>query len=70
MSAPPPRYWEDYEVGQRFDIAEVMGERPANAILDRLAFCDKYMSDLANNKKGLPMRAEDEWSGPTGSIPQ
>jgi hypothetical protein len=57
-------------LGQRFDIAEVMGERQANAILDRLAFCDKYMGDLANNKKGLPMRAEDEWSGPTGSIPQ
>ncbi len=57
-------------LGQRFDIAEVMGERRANAILDRLNLCDKYMDDLANAHKALPMRAEDEWSGSTGSIPQ
>lgn len=57
-------------LGQRFDIAEVMGERRAHAIVDRLTFCDKYMDGLADARKGLSMRAEDEWSGPTGSLPQ
>lgn len=55
---------------QRFDVAEVMGQRRASAILDRLSFCDKYMDSLTDARKRLPIRPEDEWSGPSGSIPQ
>jgi hypothetical protein len=57
-------------LGQRFDVAEVMGQRRANAILDRLTFCDKYMDSLTDARKRLPIRPEDEWPGPSGSIPQ
>lgn len=57
-------------LGQRFDVAEVMGQRQANAILDRLTFCDKYMDSLADVRKGLSMRPQDEWAGPSGSLPQ
>ncbi len=57
-------------LGQRFDVAEVMGQRQSNAILDRLTFCDKYVDGLADARKGLSMRPENEWSGPTGSIPR
>ena len=57
-------------LGQRFDIAEVMGQRRANAILDRLAFCDKYMDSLVDVRKGLSIRPQDDWSGPSGSVPQ
>lgn len=68
-------YGESYYVvleylGQRFDVAEVMGQRRANAILDRLTFCDKYMDSLTDARKRLPIRPEDEWPGPSGSIPQ
>lgn len=68
-------YGESYYVvleylGQRFDVAEVMGQRRANAILDRLSFCDKYMDSLTDARKRLPIRPEDEWPGPSGSIPQ
>jgi hypothetical protein len=57
-------------LGQRFDVAEVMGKRRADAILDRLTFCDKYMDSLVNVRKGLSMRPQDEWAGPSGSLPQ
>lgn len=57
-------------LGQRFDIAEVMGKRRADAILDRLTFCDKYMDSLADARKGLSLRPQDEWAGPSGSLPQ
>lgn len=57
-------------LGQRFDIAEVMGKRRADAILDRLTFCDKYMDSLVDVRKGLSIRPQDEWAGPSGSLPQ
>jgi len=57
-------------LGQRFDVAEVMGQRRANAILDRLTFCDKYMDSLADVRKGLSMRPQDDWAGRSGSVPQ
>jgi hypothetical protein len=57
-------------LGQRFDIAEVMGQRRANAFLDRLTFCDKYMDSLADVRKGVSMQPEDDWAGPSGSVPQ
>lgn len=56
--------------GQRFDLAEVFGEREARAILDRLNLCDSYMSGIANASQRLPTRPEDEWSGPTSSVPR
>lgn len=57
-------------LGQRFDIAEVFGKRQADAILDRLTFCDKYMEGLADARKGPSLKPQDEWAGPSGSLPQ
>lgn len=57
-------------LGQRYDLAEVMGRRQAKAILDRLILCDDYMKGLDNAAKKLPMKPEDEWSASPGSIPE
>ncbi len=57
-------------MGQRYDLAEVMGQREATAILDRLNLCDQYMNGVVSARQRLPMRAEDEWPGSTGSIPR
>lgn len=72
----PTRYYsESYFVvleylGQRFDLAEVMGQRNANDILARLNLCDEYMKGIADARHILPTRPEHQWSGATGSIPQ
>jgi len=57
-------------LGQRFDVAEVFGKRKADTILDRLTFCDKYMEGLADARKGPSLKPQDEWAGPSGSLPQ
>lgn len=70
------RYYSDSfivvleQLGQRHDIAEVMGARRADEILARLTLCDEYMKGLVNERQRLPMRPEDQWSGQTGSVPQ
>ncbi len=70
------RYYSDAyivvleQLGQRYDIAEVMSERRADEILARLTLCDEYMKGIVNNRKRIPMRPEDQWAGQTGSVPQ
>lgn len=70
------RYYSDAyfvvleQLGQRYDIAEVMGERRADEILARLTLCDEYMKGVVNERKRIPMRPEDQWSVQTGSVPQ
>lgn len=70
------RYYSDAfivvleQLGQRHDIAEVMGAKRADEILARLALCDEYMRGVVNERQRLPMRPEDQWSGTTGSVPQ
>jgi len=75
-AARTPRYYSDSWIvvleylGQRHDVAEVMGARHANAILARLTLCDEFMKGVVNASKRLPMRPEDQWPGQTGSVPQ
>jgi hypothetical protein len=57
-------------MGQRYDLAEVMGKRRATAILDRLVLCDQYMDSLVSAGQKLPLRPEDEWAGAGGSVPR
>lgn len=57
-------------LGQRIDLVEVMGARRARAILERLVLCDEYMNGVVSARQRLPMRPEDEWSGPSSSVPQ
>jgi hypothetical protein len=70
------RYYTDAHVvvleylGQRFDLMEVMGGRPARDILGRLTLCDEIMNGFVSARQRLPMRPEDEWSGPTSSVPR
>lgn len=70
------RYYSDAFVvvleymGQRFDVAEVMGKRKATAILDRLSLCDQYMNGLAAAGQKIPLSPADEWAGTGGSVPR
>lgn len=70
------RYYSDAfiivleQLGQRHDIAEVMTAKRADEILTRLTLCDEYMKGIVNERKRLPLRPEDQWSGQTGSVPQ
>ncbi|ABS65788.1 hypothetical protein Xaut_0532 [Xanthobacter versatilis] len=56
-------------LGQRFDLAEVMGERQATAMLDRLSLCDEYIAGLDSPQERLPMSPQDEWPGSNGAVP-
>lgn len=57
-------------LGQRVDLVEVMGARRARAILERLVLCDEYMNGVVSARQRLPLRPQDEWSGPSSSVPQ
>ncbi|KAB1085058.1 hypothetical protein F4V91_00565 [Neorhizobium galegae] len=57
-------------MGERYDVAEVMGERRADEILTRLILCDEYMKSVASARQTMPLKPEDHWSGGTGSVPQ
>lgn len=57
-------------LGQRYDIAEVMGPRNANAILARLNLCDDFLDGIVSDRQLLPTRPEHQWSGALGSVPK
>lgn len=57
-------------LGQRFDIAEVMGARDARAIMERLALCDEYMNALHGTGSRVAVEPAQEWSPPTSPLPR
>jgi hypothetical protein len=56
-------------LGQRFDIAEVMGRKEAMAILARLNLCDEMMKSVVSTRPGVVLKPEDEWDELPGGLP-
>lgn len=57
-------------LGQRFDIAEVMGRKEATAIVARLTLCDEMMKSLVNSRPSVVLKPEDEWDELPGGLPR
>ena len=74
--ANPYIYYEDsfhvvFEyMGQRIDLLEVFGHKPARTVLARLMLCDQLMDSQLKNSNGATMRIEDQWQKQPGEIIQ
>lgn len=61
------RYYSDTSIivfeylGQRIDVAEVLGAKNATAILMRLNLCDEFMNGVASNRRQIPLSPAHEW---------
>lgn len=56
-------------LGERFDIAEIYGEREAKRALDRLKSIDQVIESITGSGSGTPLSPENEWFPTAGDLP-